>query len=149
MGCRGFATNSRLRWGSVGHKPAARSDSGIAMRNPAAKDPDLTSGLCGFNPGRAHFQGNFVCLCLLAYVCLLVACFLLASACCCFVASFSSREAKLRSRAERHRYVPCLLYVSGTFPARLRYVSVTYLWCASPWPLPWASVKEASIREQS
>ena len=49
----------------------ARSDSDIVMRSPAAKDPDLTSGLRGFNPGRARFQGNCVCLLLLA-CCLLL-----------------------------------------------------------------------------
>ena len=47
----------------------ARSDSDIAMRSPAAKDPDLTSGLRGFNPWRARFQGNCVCLFLLVFVC--------------------------------------------------------------------------------
>ena len=43
----------------------ARSDSDIVMRSPAAKDPDLTSWLRGFNPRRARFQGNCVCLFLL------------------------------------------------------------------------------------
>ena len=102
----------------------ARSDSGIVTRSPAAKDPDLTSGLRGFNPGRARFQGNCVCLffaCLLLACCLLVACVL-------FVfCSFSSRGAKLGSRAERHRYVSCFRYASVTFPLCFRYVSVVRL----------------------
>ena len=75
----------------------ARSDSGIVTRSPAAKDPDLTSGLLGFNPGRARVQGNCVCLffaCLLLACCLLVACLLLA--CCLFfvVCLFPSRAVR-------------------------------------------------------
>ena len=113
---------------------SARSDGGTAMHSPAAKDPDLTSGLREFNPGRARFQGSCVCLffaCLLLACCLLVACLLLA--CCLLLLVFyllfvspSSREAKLRSRAERHRYASCFRYVSVTFPLRFRYVSVTF-----------------------
>ena len=34
----------------------ARSDSDIVMRSPAAKDPDLTSGLRGFNSGLRAFS---------------------------------------------------------------------------------------------
>ena len=116
----------------------ARSDSDIVMRSPAAKDPDLTSGLRGFNPGRPRFQGNCVCL---FFACLLLACclLLLVFLCFCFLlepggkAEKQSREAPLRVM----------------FPLRFRHVSVTFPWCASPWPLPGASVKEASIREQS
>ena len=120
----------------------ARSDSGTVMRSPAAKDPDLTSGLRGFNPGGARVVKviAFACFllaccllvaCLLLACCLLVACLLLAFACFClfffvFVVSFSSREAKLRSRAERHRYVSCFRYVSGALPLRFRYVSATF-----------------------
>ena len=102
----------------------ARGDCGIVMRIPAAKDPDLTSGLRGFNPWRLRFQGNCVCLffvCLLLACCLLVACFCLFVVCCLFVlASFSSREAKLRSRAERHRYASYFRYASVTFPLSFR-----------------------------
>ena len=64
----------------------ARSDSGIAMCNPAAKDPDLTSALRGFNPGRACFQGNCGCLC---FACLLLACCLLVACFCLLLLSFA------------------------------------------------------------
>ena len=93
----------------------ARSDSDIAMRSPAAKDPYLTSGLRGFNPGRARFLKVIVFACF----CLLVACF------CLFFASFPSRGEKPRSRAEKQCYLSCFRYVSVAFP-----------WRASPWPLP-------------
>ena len=105
--------------------PRARSDSDIVMRSPAAKDPDLTSGLRGFNPGRARFQGNCVCLLLLA-CCLLLfvfVCFLLPSR-----ALRQSREAEPRSSATCR--------ASATFPLRFRYVSVAFPWRASLWPLP-------------
>ena len=123
---------------------------GIVMRSPAAKDPDLTSGLRAFNPGRARFQGNCVCFFLLA-CCLLVACF-----CLFFVlvlrflfepggkAEKQSREAPLRVMFPLR-----LRYASVTLPLRFSHVSVAFPWCASPWPLPGASVKETSLREQS
>ena len=98
----------------------ARSDSDIAMRSPAAKDPDLTSGLRGFIPGRVRFQGNYVCLFVLA-CCLLLfvfVCFLLPSR-----AGRQSREAEPRSSAT------CL--VSATFPLRFCCVSVARLPAAS------------------
>ena len=94
----------------------ARSDSVVVMRIPVAKDPDLTSGLHGFNPGRARFQGNCVCLFLLA-CCLLLfvfVCFLLPSR-----AGRQSREAEPRSSATCR--------VSATFPLRFRCVSVARL----------------------
>ena len=101
----------------------ARIDSDIVMRSPAAKDPDLTSGLRGFNPGRARFKViAFACFCLL------VACF------CLFLlvfGSFPSREAKPRSRAEKQCYVSCFRYVSVAFPLRFRCVSVAHLPVAS------------------
>ena len=62
----------------------------------------------------------------IAFACCLLACCLLLFVFCLFVASFSSREEKLRSRAERHRYVSCFRYISGTLPLRFRYVSVTF-----------------------
>ena len=92
------------------------------MRRPAAKDPDLTSGLRGFNPGRARIHGNCVCL---FFACLLLACCLLLLVFVVFF-PFSSLGAKLRSRAERHRYVSCFRCVSGTLPLRFRYVSVRF-----------------------
>ena len=115
----------------------ARSDSDIVIRSPAAKDPDLTSGLRGFNPGRARFQGNCVCLFLLACCLLLFAfvCF------CWFFDSFPSREAQPRSRAEKQCYVSCFRYVSVTFPLRFRGAPLRGL-CLG------ASAKEASAREQ-
>ena len=104
------------------------------MPSPAAKDPDLTSGLREFNPGRARFQGNCICLFLLA-CCLLLFVF-------CFLpepggkAEKQSREAVLRV----------------VFPLRFRYVSVTFplrFRGAPPRGLcPGASVKEAPVREQ-
>ena len=142
VGCHRFAAKTR---GCAGDA-RARSDSGIAIRSPAAKDPDLISGLRGFNPGRARFQGNCVCL---LFVCLLLACCLLLLVFCWLFVSSSSRGATLRSRAERHRYVLCFRHASVTLPLRFRYISVTFPWCASPWPLPGASAKEATIREQS
>ena len=60
----------------------ARSHSGIVMRSPAAKDPDLTSGLHGLSPGCARFQGNCICL---FVACLLLACFLLLLVVCLFL----------------------------------------------------------------
>ena len=117
----------------------ARSDSDTVMRSPAAKDPDLISGLRGFNPGRARFQGNCVCLFLLACAC----CFLL------FVfvgflvpsrAGGQSREAEPRSSATCR--------VSSTFPLRFRYVSVAFPWRASPWPLPRGKC-EGSLRQRA
>ena len=108
------------------------------MRSPAAKDPDLTSGLRGFNPGRARFQGNCVCLFLLA-CCLLLFVF-------CFLpepggkAEKQSREAVLR------------VVLPLTFPLRFHHVSITFplrFRGAPPRGLcPGASVKEASVREQ-
>ena len=119
----------------------ARSDSDIVMRSPAAKDPDLTSGLRGFNPGRARFQGNCVCLFLLA-CCLLLFVFvgfLIPSR-----AGRQSREAEPRSSATCR--------VSATFPLRFRYVSVAFplrFRGAPPRGLCLgASAKEASVREQ-
>ena len=103
----------------------ARSDSEIVMRSPAAKDPDLTSGLRGFNPGRALFQGNCVCLFLLA-CCLLLFVFV----CFCFLLCLPG-EAKPRSRAEKQCYVSCSRCVSVTFPLRFRCVSVARLPVAS------------------
>ena len=95
----------------------ARSDSDIVMRSPAAKDPDLTSGLRGFNPGRA-----LVC------VSLLVACF------CLFLLVFwllpePGGKAEKQSRDAVLRVV---------FPLRFRCVSfpLRFQWRASPWPLP-------------
>ena len=110
----------------------ARSDSDTVTRSPATKDPDLTSGLCGFNPGRARFQGNCVCLLLACCLCLFVfVCF----------CSFPSQKAMPRSRAEKQCYVSCFGYVSVAFPLRFRG--------APPHgPCSGASVKEASIREQ-
>ena len=54
--------------------PRARSDSDIVMRSPAAKDPDLTSGLgcvCSITGVRVFKVIAFACCCLL------VACFCL------------------------------------------------------------------------
>ena len=108
----------------------ARSDSDTVMRSPAAKDPDLISGLRGFNPGRARFQGNCVCLFLLA------CCLLLFVLVVFFVPSRAggqSREAEPRSSATCR--------VSATFPLRFRG--------APPrGPCLGASAKEASVREQ-
>ena len=109
----------------------ARSDSDIAMRSPAAKDPDLTSGLRGFSPGRARFQVNCVCLFLLACCLLLFV----------FFDSFPSQEAKPRSRAEKQCYVSC-------FPLRFRFVSVAFPWRAPPWPLPRGKC-DGSLRQRA
>ena len=99
--------------------------------SPAARDPDLMSGLRGFNRGRARFQGN--CCCLFVVCCLVV-----------FWAGEHSREAEPRSTATCR--------VSATLPLRFRYVSVMFPWCASFLLLrgtcQGASVKEASAREQ-
>ena len=99
----------------------ARSDSDIVMRSPAAKDPDLTSRLRRFNPGRARFQGNRVCLFLLAWCLLLLVFvgFLIPSR-----AVRQSREAEPRSSATRR--------VSATCPLRFRCVSVARLPVALP-----------------
>ena len=94
----------------------ARSDSDSCMRSPAAKDPDLTSGLRGFNPGRARFQGNCVCLFLLT-CCLLL-----------FVFCFLPEPG---GKAEKQCYLSCFRSVSVTFPLRFRCVSVARLPVAS------------------
>ena len=99
------------------------------MRSLAAQDPDLTSGLLGFNPGRAHFQGNCVCLFLLACCLLLFVFFFLAEPG--GKAEKQSREAVLRV------VIPLRFrYVSVTFPLRFRCVSVAFPRRASPRPLP-------------
>ena len=127
----------------------ARSDSGIAMRSPVVKDPGSTSGPRGFNPGRARFQGNCV---FLFFACLLLSCclFLLVCLFCCFLLEPGGKAEKQSREAPLHVMFPLRVrHASIMFPARLRHVSVAFPWCASPWPLPGASVKEASVREQS
>ena len=118
------------------------------MHSPAAKDPDLTSGLRGFNPGRARFQGNCVCLFLLACCLLLFV----------FVGFLFPSRAGRQSREAEPRSLLCVVfplrfrYVSVTFPLRFRYISVAFplrFRGAHPRGLCLgASVKEASVREQ-
>ena len=111
------------------------------MRSPAAKDPDLTSGLRGFNPGRARFQGNCVCLFLLACCslclfvarfacfCLLVCLFLFV---CCFLPEPGGKtEKQSREAVLRVVFLLRFRYVSVTFPLRFRCVSVARLPVAS------------------
>ena len=97
--------------------PRARNGRDIVMRSPAAKDPDLTSGLRGFNPGHARFQGNCVCLLLACCLFLFVFCFFPEPG---GKAEKQSREAVLRV----------------VLPQRFRYVSVAFPWRASPRLLP-------------
>ena len=96
----------------------ARSDSDIVMRSPAAKDPDLTSGLRGFNPGRA-----LVC------VSLLVACF------CLFLLVFWLLP-EPGGKAEKQSREAVLRVVFPLRSVRFRYVSVAFPVRASQWPLP-------------
>ena len=100
------------------------------MRSQAAKDPDLTSGLRGFNPRRARFQGNCVCLFLF------IVCFLPEPG---GKAEKQSREAVLRVVFPlRFRYV------SVASPLRFRCVSVARL----PWLLPRGKC-EGSLRQRA
>ena len=108
----------------------ARSDSDIVIRSPAAKDPDLTSGLRGFNPGRARFQGNCVCL--------LVACFCLFLFVFCFLPEPGGKAEKQSREAVLH----------VVLPLRFRYVSVAFPWRASSRRLPRGKC-EGSLRQRA
>ena len=136
----------------------------IVASSHSAQQPRILTwllGCVGSIPGARVFKviafACFLFACCLLVACLLLACCLLVACFCLFsffVACFLLRpgsKAEKQSREAPLRVMSPLRfrYASVTLPLRFRYVFVTFPWCASPWLLPGASVKEASVGEQS